>query len=1705
MADERDVGHSSTSIAGLRQEFNDQMTEMREMFHQVNLNVAALRNQAIPPRDDRNNNGQDDHVPRVPMHNNREPFEFDLTRAVRVKPPSYDGLGEPQVFLDWVMEMECYFEWYSLTDENKVRVARMKLLGRAKVFWLNEERRLGAVNGGLPPIGWAAMKAMLTDQYVPAYHRTQMFDELATLKQGNRTVSEYMSLLKDMMVRCDVREMPEITLSRFRKGLNPDIQGKLLRYGHTDLSTTYNAALDIEKHNTFKSKSRSYQKDKGKSILGQPPPFTLKDKGKFRTVDSNSVVITARNIRNPTGERVPIGKISKTNATCYACGVQGHYASECPTKPKPVALLDVASEPAEIVYEAEEDSESEGVPSDLDDDANMMVMRCILATPRAIDVWNRTNIFSVNFKSGEKWCKLIIDSGSCMNVVSESAVSRMLLTAEPHPHPYKVAWVNKTSLPVSKRCLVPLTIKAYSEKIWCDVIPMDACHVLLGRPWLYDHDVTHFGRANTYEFKFNGKTITLKPTPPKDPSVPPKDTVVPVERKALSLLGKKEFERNTFIDGIIYALVCLQVKGDAASFDSLPPSLRKLLEEFQDVYPDELPSELPPMRDIQHAIDFVPGSSLPNLPHYRLNPTAHVELHSQISDLLQKGFIRHSTSPCAVPALLAPKKDGSWRMCVDSRAINKITVKYRFPIPRLDDLLDMLAGATIFSKLDLRSGYHQIRIREGDEWKTAFKSKDGLYEWLVMPFGLSNAPSTFSRMMTHIFQPYMGKFIVVYFDDILVFSTSTIDHESHLKIILSTLRSEKLFVNIKKCTFHVPSLEFLGYIVSSEGIHVDPKKVQAIKDWPEPANIRDVRSFHGLATFYRRFIRDFSSIMAPITECMKKGDFTWTKSAAKAFQIIKSRMSEAPLLRLPDFNKVFELSCDASGVGIGGVLSQEGHPIGYFSEKLAGPKLNYSNYDREFYAVIRCLQHWRHYLLPKEFVILSDHEALRFINSQTKVSPRHAKWVSYLQEYTFIIKHLKGTLNRVADALSRVSLLLSTLEVKVIGFDRIKDEYVNCPDFKEIYFSAQNDSPTTISSYYIRDGYLFNHANLCIPRSSLRHFIVWELHSGGLGGHFGRDKTIALVEDKFYWPGLKSTVNKIVSSCRACQLAKGNKTNAGLYTPLPIPSIPWEDISMDFILGLPVTFRRHDSILVVVDRFSKMAYFIACNKTNDASHVAKLFFKEVVGHRGIPKTIVTDRDVKFTSYFWKTLWKIMGTKLLFSSAYHPQTDGQTEVVNRSLGSLLRCLVGDHMGTWDLLLPHAQLAYNNSKNRSTGLSPNEIVHGYKAPVPLDLIPLPPSYKSSQFAQEFASHVHHLHKHIKDTLAIQYATYQSNANVHKRVSPLEVGDLVMVRLIPERLPSGTIKKLANRRAGPFRILKKLGENAFLLELPADWGISPIFNVSDLTPYVSPPLELSVCPFGSTEISNGFGGELGPGSLPTSVSTGGTLDVDAETFSSSLINAFPRFPRTTFLPDRIIRDEVLSSPSGDIHRYLVRWRDRPASDDSWLPEADVARLDEDLLRQYSQGRSSEMSTFERGRIDGDDGPQHDDSTAALTDDGAPPTKDARRRRFGQGKPPPSFPSPSWPPANLPSSSPPTSAAPPSNTSLTNSRPPLKQGLLPLTIFGHPPLHHLFSLHLVTGLYKKVGPQRSWLRRDARQTEGFSPSGILPVEPLKGDQSLA
>ncbi|KAK1602151.1 hypothetical protein QYE76_017194 [Lolium multiflorum] len=851
-------------------------------------------------------------------------------------------------------------------------------------------------------------------------------------------------------------------------------------------------------------------------------------------------------------------------------------------------------------------------------------------------------------------------------------------------------------------------------------------------------------------------------------------------------------------------------------------------KEFGDVFPEEVPAGLPPLRGIEHQIDLIPGASLPNRAPYRTNPEETKEIQKQVQALLDKGYIRISLSPCAVPVILVPKKDGTWRMCVDCRAINNITIRYRHPIPRLEDMLDELSGAAVFSKIDLRSGYHQIRMKEGDEWKTAFKTKFGLYEWLVMPFGLTNAPSTFMRLMNHVLREFIGKFVVVYFDDILIYSRNESDHTIHIRHVLQVLRDNQLYGNLEKCTFCKDKVIFLGYVVSKHGVEVDESKIEAIQNWPTPMNVSQVRSFHGLAGFYRRFVPNFSTIAAPLNDLTKKGVvFEWGAAQDHAFDELKRLLTSAPLLALPDFNKQFEIECDASGIGIGGVLMQEGRPIAYFSEKLSGAKLNYPIYDKELYALIRVLEVWQHYLWPKEFIIHSDHEALKYLKAQSTLHKRLAKWVEFIESFPYIIKHKKGKDNIVADALSRKNMLLTQLDVKIPGLEILCDLYATDHDFAEPYRLCALGKAW--DKYHIHDGFLFRANKLCVPESSVRLLLLQESHAGGLMGHFGREKTLLMLADHFYWPKMRRDVDRYVKRCITCNKSKSKLKPHGLYTPLPAPTTPWEDISMDFVLGLPRTKRGHDSIFVVVDRFSKMSHFIACHKSDDASHIANLFFREIVRLHGVPKTIVSDRDVKFMSYFWKTLWRKLGTKLLFSTTCHPQTDGQTEVVNRTLSQLLRSMIKKNLKEWEECLPHVEFAYNRAVHSTTELCPFEVVYGFKPITPLDLLPLPIHERVNMEASKRADFVKKIHVKTKELIEKKGKSNAARKNKKRKEMLFKPGDLVWVHFRKDRFPTLRKSKLKPRGAGPYKVLAKINDNAYSIDLPEDeFGVSNSFNV-------------------------------------------------------------------------------------------------------------------------------------------------------------------------------------------------------------------------------------------------------------------------------------
>jgi transposase InsO family protein len=1124
---------------------------------------------------------------------------------------------------------------------------------------------------------------------------------------------------------------------------------------------------------------------------------------------------------------------------------------------------------------------------------SLIVQRVLSAQMEKAEQNQRHTLFQTKCVIKERSCRMIIDGGSCNNLASSELVEKLALSTKPHPHPYHIQWLNNSGkAKVTRLVRINFAIGAYHDVVECDVVPMQACHILLGRPWQFDTDCVHYGRSNQFSLLHHDKKIVLLPMSPE--AIVRDDTARAAKAKSETnkivksvankqdeirlkgtclLATKSDINDLIATTSVAYALVCKDALISIHDMQhSLPPAVANVLQEYSDVFPSEIPAGLPPIRGIEHQIDLIPGASLPNRAPYRTNPEETKEIQRQVQELLDKGYVRESLSPCAVPVILVPKKDGTWRMCVDCRAINNITIRYRHPIPRLDDMLDELSGAVVFTKVDLRSGYHQIRMKLGDEWKTAFKTKFGLYEWLVMPFGLTNAPSTFMRLMNEVLRAFIGKFVVVYFDDILIYSKSMEAHLDHLRAVFTALRDARLFGNLEKCVFCTDRVSFLGYVVTPQGIEVDQAKVEAIQGWPVPKTITQVRSFLGLAGFYRRFVKDFSTIAAPLNALTKKGvPFSWGTTQENAFTMLKDKLTHAPLLQLPDFNKTFELECDASGIGLGGVLLQDGKPVAYFSEKLSGPVLNYSTYDKELYALVRTLETWQHYLWPKEFVIHSDHESLKHIRSQGKLNRRHAKWVEFIESFPYVIKHKKGKENIIADALSRRYTLLTQLDCKIFGLDTIKTQYVNDADFKDVLLHCKDGKAW--NKFIVNDGFVFRANKLCIPASSVRLLLLQEAHGGGLMGHFGAKKTEDVLAGHFFWPKMRRDVERFVARCTTCQKAKSRLNPHGLYMPLPVPSAPWEDISMDFVLGLPRTRKGRDSVFVVVDRFSKMAHFIPCHKTDDATHVADLFFREIVRLHGVPNTIVSDRDAKFLSHFWRTLWAQLGTKLLFSTTCHPQTDGQTEVVNRTLSTMLRAVLKKNIKLWEECLPHVEFAYNRSMHSTTKMCPFEIVYGLIPRAPIDLMPLPTSEKLNFDAKQRAELMLKLHETTKENIERMNSKYKLAGDKGRKQLIFEPGDLVWLHLRKDRFPTLRKSKLMPRADGPFKVLERINDNAYKLDLPVDFGVSPTFNIADLKPYLGEDDELESR---TTQMQEGEDDEdiaTNDTSTPTPVSTSTT----------------------------------------------------------------------------------------------------------------------------------------------------------------------------------------------------------------------------------------
>lgn len=599
---------------------------------------------------------------------------------------------------------------------------------------------------------------------------------------------------------------------------------------------------------------------------------------------------------------------------------------------------------------------------------------------------------------------IMIDSGASKDYISSRWVSEQGIQIEGSPSQACVAdGSNITILGHTKPGLMRIgnyqaAITPCVTKLWEPVL-------ILGRQWLRKVNPSIDWRTDEATIKVKSREYKL--TPAKVNGIP--------------IISAIQYKSTQNQGDTIYV-----VKSSPSPTSSLDPRARPVVEEFKDVFAPELPDGLPPSRAIDFEIELDPGHRPPSRPTYRLSSEELAELKQTLDSLLSKGFIQPSTSPFGAPILFVKKKDGSRRMVIDYRGLNNITVKNKYPLPRIDELMDQLNGAQVFSKLDLTSGYHQIRIKPRDIHKTAFRTRYGHYEFQVLPFGLTNAPATFMRLMNDVFRPLLDKCVLVYLDDILIYSKTPEEHAQHLRQVLELLRQNKLFAKLSKCAFYLPEVDFLGHVVGAEGIKTDPRKITAITEWKSPTNVHEVRSFHGLASYYRKFIKGFSTIAAPLTALTgSKTSFAWTPEAEDAFTKLKAALVSSGVLKpfQDDSTVPTRVTTDASDSAIGAELAQQVdgtyYPVAFESRKLSPAERNYPTHERELLAIIHALKTWRHYLEGRRFTVVTDHNSLKYIQVQPSLSKRQAGWLDTLQEFNFEIVYRPGKANVVADALSR--------------------------------------------------------------------------------------------------------------------------------------------------------------------------------------------------------------------------------------------------------------------------------------------------------------------------------------------------------------------------------------------------------------------------------------------------------------------------------------------------------------------------------------------------------------------------------------------------------------------------------------------------------------------------------------------------------------
>ncbi|GFX83267.1 hypothetical protein TNCV_4988611 [Trichonephila clavipes] len=811
--------------------------------------------------------------------------------------------------------------------------------------------------------------------------------------------------------------------------------------------------------------------------------------------------------------------------------------------------------------------------------------------------------------------------------------------------------------------------------------------------------------------------------------------------------------------------------------------------------------------NVKHRI-FTGDHAPINQRAYRVSPTERRIIHEEVQKMLDEGIVQPSESPWSSPIVLRHEKDV-------------------YPLPRIDDTLDCLKGAKFFSSMDLRSGYWQIEIDEADREKDGIYYPEGLYEFKVMPFGLCNAPATFERMMDNLLRHFKWTMCLCYLDDIIVFSETFEDHLIRLRLVLKCLQEAGLKLNSKKCLFAAQEVKILGHLVSSNGVRPDPDKIKAVRNFPTPKNIHDIRSFLGLCSYFRRFIKGFCYLAEPLQSLLKSGvEFHWGPEEVEAFNSLKKALTSAPVLGMYDERASTEIHTDASGYGIGAVLVQIQNNvekvIAYASRTLTKAEKNYSTTERECLAIVWATNKFRPYIFGKHFTVVTDHHSLCWLMNLKDPSGRLARWALRLQEHDFDVKYKTGKKHSDADALSRNPVeeetetsdkFLAVTTSMNLAMEQKKDQ--DLAKLKLLSNSSKNEEFRFIDGILCRknfdpDGKLW----LPVIPKHLRADILRHFHDAPTAGHLGFAKTYDRIRKRFYWPGMYRNVVRYVMHCRECQRRKSvPQRPPGRLVPIPPAIAPFHRIGIDLLGRFPKSAHGNKWIIVCTDYSTRYAITKAL-PTAEVDEIAKFLLEEIVLRHGAPRVIITDRGAVFRSRLVSSLVDLCNIDHRFTTAYHPQTNGLTERFNKTLADMLSMYVDVEQKNWDEILPFVTFAYNTAKQETTGFTPFYLLHGREAETTLDtMLPFCPNDFDDNNITKIAARAEESRQLARvHTLRAQDKDRRRYDSKHQMVS-YAPGDLVWIYTPVRKV--GLSEKLLRRYFGPYQVLRRLSAVTYAVQ--------------------------------------------------------------------------------------------------------------------------------------------------------------------------------------------------------------------------------------------------------------------------------------------------